>query len=119
MISILFIGAVVVAIAFWALNKEAKTPLFILVKILAAPVIFIEYLTLFWFWAGDGTFNLIAIPAIYLLFLLAHFIFLKRHKEDKKLKRLIVNSIIIFIPILSIVMLVLVGKAFNIDVHVE
>ena len=56
------------------MNSTIKTFLFILINILLCPLIIFEYILLFWFWAGNGTFLLISIPCFYISYCLAQFL---------------------------------------------
>lgn len=89
-----------------------------LLVIVSIPIIIFEYGMLLWYWAGDGFFNLLAIPIVLCLYLTA-FICLKKKilskKSEGKLHTALNLLTALLIPILTVLTVQLIALLFGIE----
>jgi hypothetical protein len=90
-------------------------PLFLF--ILSVPIALMEYLILFMYWGGDGTF--ISLPVIFVVLLVPHIVFINKYKEKKLLCTILKFSIFIVIPILTITLLLIISKITGVDINIQ
>lgn len=61
-------GALPVLIGSFLASKTRSNTLLILLRVVYLPWFMILCLPFYWFWAGDGTINLLTVPPIFLVF---------------------------------------------------
>lgn len=118
--SIIAVIVIVFLAAITLLIKNKKTNIAIVLSgILLLPVALYEYITLFWFWGGDGIFIFFTVPLAYILYIVLHLAILKKHRENKLASIIGKFSMVIVTPILTIATIYLISKVFNIDIHIQ
>lgn len=65
------------------MNTILKRILLIVCHIILAPVVLLEYLILFWFWFGDGLYMLVAVPVLFVVFVLVQEYFRSKFRENR------------------------------------
>jgi len=99
------------------MNSNLKTILLIILHIILAPVLFLEYFTLFWIWAGDGNFTLISIPCFFAIFLAMQLFFLFRNK-NKAVKTIFIYTSLFITPIISVLLTYLTAMILGISINI-
>ena len=89
----------------------------IILAVIAAPVLVLEYFALTRCWFGGTSVNLAAVPAIFIFYaLLSNFLCKKLFKNG--INVLLMLLIAIVLPVLTIITLEVVAGVFGIDVSV-
>ena len=115
LISILGLILICIDIVFNFKNKLV----YLLLWVLKAPSILFEYFALFWFWGGDGVFTFISIPVNYIVYCILQIFILKKYKENIRVKKVLINSIVFITPVLSVATSYLIAKIFNIEIQIH
>ena len=111
-----FLSAIIVADTLINVSGRLYT---VLIWVLKAPFIFLEYFVLFWFWSGDGVFTLIVIPSCLIVFCSTQLWLLRKYGQNIKVKKVIVNSIIFITPVVCIAITYLMAKLAGIDIQIQ
>ncbi len=89
----------------------------IILAVIAAPVLVLEYFALTWCWFGGTSVNLAAVPAIFIFYaLLSNFLCKKLFKNGINVPLMLLIAIVL--PVLTIITLEVVAGVFGIDVSV-
>lgn len=91
----------------------------ILCILLAIPIGLFEYFVLFWFWGGDGTFNFIVVPIVFIVFIILHIVLLNRYTNVKLINNILKFSLVFSTPILSMLTVWILAKIFGVDIQIQ
>lgn len=95
-----------------------KKTILILLHILLAPIVVIEYMAFLWMWAGDGVFMLVSVPIFFLIFLGIHGILIYRFKNNKLTKAILIHSCLLITPLISAGCSLLLADALGMAINI-
>lgn len=77
-------------------------------------LLFLAYF-LFWFWGGDGSFNLIVFPTILAFLELVIFICLRKVGRSTKTRLVLINVILFIVPVTAMLLTSVLAILFGVD----
>jgi len=119
MASILFLLLIIIIIGIDTIFSTNKKILSVLIWAIKAPIILFEYFAMFWFWGGDGTYMLVAIPVCFIVLFLLHNYLMKKYNNKSKIKKSLISSRVLLTPILSVLITYLIAKIVGIQVAIQ
>ncbi len=87
--------------------------------IVLIPATIFEYFVLIWFWGGDGLFTFWATPIAFIMYLIAHIVFMKIFHDEIIIGTVLKFSAVLLTPILSIATVWLIAKLLGIAIIIQ
>lgn len=96
-----------------------RKKLLIIRTILLVPIVSFQYFVLAWFWLGDGSFNLIAVPLTFAVILILHIVLINKYNEKKLVCTFLKFSVFLINPLLTMALVEITSKIVGVDINIQ